>query len=613
MTEILKLNERINIAIEVGESHFREFKSALEGSPESKKNRDVKDISSDISKTLVAFANADGGELLIGVEDNGTISGCHHSDELLDYIKNSYKEFVHKDTPLQSVKSHILKIENLKIVYFSIPKSDKYIHITSDGRCLQRRDLESVPISPHSISQERNEQLSKRYDRQFVDEATFQDFDSNLLEKVSKQFSQTISSEKYLQHLDLAEFTGDKLIFRKAALLLFAKDINRWHPRCQIRVLKIKGTEVKTGKEYNVIQDNVLSKNIIELIEEGWDIIRPYLTETRFSEDAVFNTQIIYPELACKEALINAIAHRDYSNEGAGIEIYIFDDRIVFKSPGELLSSIKLDDIKKRNGTHQSRNSNVAKVLKDLGFMRELGEGFRRIYELMEKNDFTEPEINSHNGYFHLTLSQKLVYSEKEKIWLEEFNSLNLSREQRTVVRLGANGDLISPQDIWNSVGIVDTEDYRKLLESLKSLDILTSAIPKFEAINFARKNNIDRKKVRRFRIKPPKRETKIIHENTSEKTDDSDYEKIYIGNLNYFSTEEKIRDYFCKYGEVSNVDLPINRYEPTKNRGFGFVEFEDKSVVNNVFEDKLNIEIDDRKIFIRKYIPQKGKTRNFI
>lgn len=74
--------------------------------------------------------------------------------------------------------------------------------------------------------------------------------------------------------------------------------------------------------------------------------------------------------MACKEALINAIAHRDYSIEGRGIEVYVYDDRLEIKSPGMLLSTIKIDDLEKCIGIHQSRNSYIAKVLKEVGYMR---------------------------------------------------------------------------------------------------------------------------------------------------------------------------------------------------------------------------------------------------
>ncbi|WP_342612191.1 ATP-binding protein [Burkholderia ambifaria] len=72
---VIATAERAKTAIELGESHFREFKSALEGRPSEKRKRSAKDIATDIAQTLVAFANADGGELLVGVEDNGEVTG----------------------------------------------------------------------------------------------------------------------------------------------------------------------------------------------------------------------------------------------------------------------------------------------------------------------------------------------------------------------------------------------------------------------------------------------------------------------------------------------------------------------------------------------------------
>ena len=95
--------------------------------------------------------------------------------------------------------------------------------------------------------------------------------------------------------------------------MLFAKDINRWHPRSQVRVVKIAGNEIGVGKEFNVIRDDVVSDNIINILARTWDVIRPHLAITRLGTHAVFQETLIYPEEACMEALINALAHRDYS------------------------------------------------------------------------------------------------------------------------------------------------------------------------------------------------------------------------------------------------------------------------------------------------------------
>ncbi len=143
--------------------------------------------------------------------------------------------------------------------------------------------------------------------------------------------------------------------------------------------------------------------------------------------------------------------------------------------------------------------------------MRELGEGFRRIYDLMESNDLQAPSLFSGSKSFVVSLSQSLVYTLEEKIWLENFKELDLTREERTVVRLGAKGELISPKVIWESVGIIDTDVYRQLLESLKQKEVLVSEVPKTKIMAMSRKKKIkDKKAIPRFRILVPNRD-KVI------------------------------------------------------------------------------------------------------
>jgi len=98
--DILRVSDRLAIAIELGESHFREFKSAFEGPPNNRKPRDPKAVCEDIAKTLVAFANADGGELLIGVEDGRDVTGLSYKPEVIEMLRRAPNTHVHKDTPL---------------------------------------------------------------------------------------------------------------------------------------------------------------------------------------------------------------------------------------------------------------------------------------------------------------------------------------------------------------------------------------------------------------------------------------------------------------------------------------------------------------------------------
>jgi len=597
--ELLRLKERVEIAIEIGQSYYREFKTALEGKPGEKTPRDIKEVCYDIAKTLVAFSNADGGELFVGIEDDNTVTGLKYKEDIIIAILKAPEIYILKDTPVPLKRATIIDYNGLKVAYFSVEKGSKYVHLTSKGECFQRKDRESVPTASELIRLNREETISREYDRQFVDLATVSDLDLELVQSVAKQISNNISPEKFLQYLELAEFDGNRLRLRRAALLLFAKHPTKWHPRSQVRILRVKGIEEKTGEDFNLMELAEVSGNIFLLYQNSWEALRPHLTETRFSKDGVFKNQIIYPELACKEALINAITHRDYSLEGRGIEIKVFDDRLEILSPGKLLSSITIKDMEELKGVHQTRNTYTARVLREFGLIRELGEGIRRMFDLMKSNELIPPKLESPNKSFIVSLFYKFIYNKEEKNWLDKFENYNLSREQKTVVKLGINGRLISAKDIWENVGIVDTEYYRQLIADLQKKGILISEIKKTAAQILAKKQRVSVKSIPRFKIILPN--SISIKAEIERDSDKSDYAKIYVTNLPYTITENQLEEYFTQFGEVSDIAIPKDHYTG-KVRGFGFVEFESKEVANKLLQDKEPKYLEGRKIYIQEF-----------
>lgn len=595
MENILKLSERVEIAIEISESYYREFKSGFEGPPNKKTPRELKEIKYDIAKTLVAFANADGGELFVGIEDDCSVTGVPHKPEKINEILNSPKDCVLKDTPIILKQSAIVEYDGKKVLYFSVSKGVDFVHLTSKGECFQRKDRESVPTASEKIIFERNEKKSREYDREFIDIAKITDLDHELLDKVAGQISKVISAEKLLQYLDLSEFDGYSLKLRRAALLLFAKKSNKWHPRLQVRIFKVKGKEEKTGAEFNVTEVGEANGNIFQLIESSWDLLRPHLTDTKFSEDALFRNQIMYPELACREALVNAITHRDYNSEGRGIEVKIFDDRLTIENPGELLSSVTIKDLESLSGVHQSRNTYIARVLRETGYIRELGEGIRRIYDLMKSNDMVEPQIKSETKSYSITLFYKHVYSPEEQLWLENFEQLTLSREQRTVIRLGVNGRMFSAKEMFETVGIVDEKIYRELLESLRGHKILTTVVTQKEAEKLRRKYGGSKKAVPRFKIDLPS----LNSIESFAEEDRSDYARIYVGNTPYNVKEEQLYDALGRFGDVVDVIIPkwTTGVHKGESKGFCFVEFDKRISANNALNSTSTILIDGRKL----------------
>lgn len=605
MEHLLRLKERVEIAIELGESYYREFKSGFEGAPSAKKPRDFKDVCYNVAKELVAFANADGGELFIGIEDNNEVTGLEYSEEKLNAILEASTNYVLSETPLPIKRKNIIDYNGKKVVYFSVDKGSKFVHQTSRGECFKREDRDSTPTSADTIRFVREEASSREYDRKFEDLATVLDLDLKLVEQVAYECTKikNISPEKFLQYVELAEFDGDRLRLRKAALLLFAKNPTKWHPRSRVRILRVNGAEERPAPDYNVTEVADISGNIFQLTEESWEALRPALSETRYSKNGLFKTQVIYPEPACREALINAITHRDYSLEGRGIEIRIFSDRLEILSPGKLLSKLTIEDLKELKGAHETRNTYLARVLREFGYIRELGEGMRRMFELMKSNELVEPQISSPNKSFIVTLFHKFIYTKEEKIWLDSFSEFDLTREQKTVVNLGRNGRLISPKEIFDSVGIVDTEKYRQLVASLQQLGILQTVRSSREVqrIISQSKPRKSRKSIPRFKIALPTAESRIATENLMQEKDEAEYTKVYVGSLDWNAKRADLEKLLSEFGTVSEVTIPKNRHTG-KSRGYAFVEFETKQAADKALKSTKELRINGRKIYLQEY-----------
>lgn len=475
MEQVLIIQQKVKNTITLGESHFREFKTALEGKVGNKKPRLTKKICEDIAEALVSFANADGGEILIGVEDDGTITGVPHGDEDIAAMIAASKTHIYVGQELPMTASTKLKVNEQTVLYFSVNKGTTQIYQLPDGRCVRRKDKATMPASVDQIQFEKQEIKSREYDGQFVDGALVTDLDLGILQSTANAYIKGLSVELYLQQIGLAIYGTNGLRLKRAALLLFAKstEINRWHSRCQIRFLKVQGDKLESGEKYNVISDESVQGNIFDLWLKAWENLRPYLAyKTEFGSNAKFEQKFTYPEDACKETILNAIAHRDYSIQN-GIEIYIYNDRMEIKSPGALLSTLSIKNLYQLEGAHESRNPLIARVLRENKLMRELGEGMKRIFDLMKESELERPILYSNGLWFSVTLNNKTVYSAKQQEWLKLFSGFNLTSNQKNIVLLGMQDKEISKADIQSALNSTDLQVYNNEINYLTLKGIL--------------------------------------------------------------------------------------------------------------------------------------------
>ncbi|RKY64460.1 MAG: hypothetical protein DRQ08_07640, partial [Candidatus Latescibacterota bacterium] len=257
-------------------------------------------------------------------------------------------------------------------------------------------------------------------------------------------------------HYRLVEQQNGRLRLTLAALLLFAKDPLKWHPRCGIDFAIWRGTERLTGPKLNIKRRiRIEGFPIVRLIEEAYRAIQERLPERQSLVDLFFEERLEYPTFAWQEAIVNAIAHRDYSLMGLGIEVDLFDDRLEIRSPGELVEPVTIERLRNRERVHASRNPRIVRVLTDLGYMRERGEGIPRMFEVMEQEGLHPPEFVLEGGCFVVTLRSTPIYSSETMRWLRQFEGIGLTRNQvRLLAYAHEHGDRFTSRAYQKLVGV---------------------------------------------------------------------------------------------------------------------------------------------------------------
>ena len=413
------------------EGQFFERKSCFDRSQGKVRRRPVRDVAWDVAETLAAMANADGGALVLGIEDDGAVSGADYPEDRLKILRSAPKTHI---KPAVKARIREGKLDEKPVLLFEVDWSME-AHQLTDGRYLLRIDDRNVPFPAGDIEAMKEGKRRRVTETRFVSEATLADLDLALIDRLGERQGMRTSSEEILAHYRLAEGRNGRTVLTMAALLLFGKDPGRWHPRCGIDFVKYEGIERRVGAALNIIKRERIEGPLVLLIEKAYETIRPHLRERQRLVDLFFEEKLEYPNFAWQETIVNAVAHRDYRYEGLGIEIWMFDDRLEIRSPGELVEPVTLERLLRRERIHASRNPRIVRVLSDFGYMREQGEGIPRIFEAMERDGLYPPGIRLEaEAIFTVTLRNTVAYSPEALRWLAQFEPQGLNGNQKRIL-----------------------------------------------------------------------------------------------------------------------------------------------------------------------------------
>ena len=347
----------------------------------------------DFSNHICAFANTDGGVIVVGISDKtkrieGVDNHEHQVNELLrvpmDFCMPTVPfahEFV-KCIDSTGKPNHVLvfRIEASPMIHEN-QAHDAFIRVGDKTKILSYEDRVTLSLDKGLRS----------FEDVVVPDSSYEDIDEVYLREYLQLIEYTKPPREYLlQNKNFAKIKGNQIHLSVAAILLFGKNPQLFFPRARVRFIRYEGTEEKFGTEMNVIKDVIFEGRILEQIQQTVAYIQTQIKErTYLTKGGIFTTELEYPEFVRTELVVNAVTHRDYSIRGTEIQIKMFDDHLVVESPGNLPSQIKIDRIR---NAHFARNSHIAEYLKEYKYVKDFGEGVDRMCREMESCGLPIPE-----------------------------------------------------------------------------------------------------------------------------------------------------------------------------------------------------------------------------
>lgn len=365
--------------------------------------------------TIVAFANADGGTIAIGVSDKTRkIEGVDQHTEKLNELLRVPLDFCNPSVPITSDLLPCTDKEgnDNHILLMYIPASSE-LHANQADEAYMRVGDKSRKLSFEERIQLMYDKGERYYEDTAVYGATIDDIDMAAVERYKELIGYTKSAKQYLQENNgflTINAKGEEQV-SVACILLFGKYPQKFFPRGRTRFIRYKGTEERVGTEMNVIKDVTFEGTILDQVKATIAYLETQVEEHTFlGQHGQFVTNRDYPKFVIQEMVVNACCHRAYNIKGTEIQIKMLDNCLVFESPGRLPGTVKPTNIRH---THFSRNPKIAQFLKAYGFVKEFGEGVDRVCRELEANG--TPHLSFHLDDFILKITVPKVMSEQEK------------------------------------------------------------------------------------------------------------------------------------------------------------------------------------------------------
>ena len=416
-----------------------------------------------LQEPMVAFANSRGGTIFVGISDRRPrqILGVAWGQDLVEQVQEAARS---TQPPLQ-VEVERWLVDDRDVASIQVRTLTRGWVQTSDGRLLVRAGPSNRALVGEELLRFVRERAADPVEDEPVPGIGLDDLQPALV----RQYVRARMRRSRVGHpaaaRDLGLLAADGRV-RLATVLMFGKDPQDRNRRFGIVVSRFEGSADGTAR----LRDRRELIGPLPLLVAQADLqIYDELRRDAVVRGLVREEVPEYPPVALREALVNAVGHRDYSLRGAAVEVRLYDDAVEVESPGTLAGYVTVENLRE---AQYSRNKRIMDALQRLGLVEEAGQGIDRMIAEMEDALLDPPEFEERSASFVVRLRGGSVFAAEDRLWISQFAPLQLEADAKVALVFARRMGTITNEQL-RRLRPLDREASRETLQELVARGLL--------------------------------------------------------------------------------------------------------------------------------------------
>lgn len=380
--------DEIKKIIQNGENSYIEFKE-----------EEIK--AKELAEEIVAFSNSEGGMILIGVDDEGNIKGVK-DDKIEETVMNICRNnCIPHIIPLYES----IEVEGKRIAVITVPKGLNKPYYTADHKYYIRVGTTKRIASKEELLRLFEASGSLHFDISPVEGTSIKDLNIDIIRDYFMKYNTfdlfdepEESVERILVNADILKEADGRKLCTVGGLLVFGKNPEKHLPQNGVSFAHFKGNEITD----ELIDKKIITGRIQDIAEQLMVVIKNNMLIPSVINGLKREDKEEYPTVVMREAIVNSLVHRNYSISGSKIRVFMFGDRIEFRSPGRLPNTVTIEKMKV--GVSYARNPFLVKYMENMRYIDQLGRGIPMILKKMKEAGAKEPLLMEQGEEFVLTI-----------------------------------------------------------------------------------------------------------------------------------------------------------------------------------------------------------------